>query len=296
MEIFETLTEPFGAVLGPIGQTIVIPAVAALVVAALVRLVGGSGRAALAAALGLGAAQLAIAWAIGGMPRLANPAAVDKLVLATLAFGPLADAMMRRGRLEPRAIIPLAALAPAVWIAWPVLVSLEPAGIGRAVLAIAAAFVLAQGIGRAEGRALSAIVAFIALGLAGIGIYGASYSMGQLFAGLGVGAAVAPAAVALAGGAAGGAGAALVGAPFRAAAAAGLASGTAILLLFTASLPIALVFLIPAVFAGDLAQRLPGAGTRGARHMAVITITIAALSAGAAIAVAMWHSGPLYLG
>ena len=38
MEIFETLTEPFGAVLGPIGQTIVIPAVAALVVAALVRL------------------------------------------------------------------------------------------------------------------------------------------------------------------------------------------------------------------------------------------------------------------
>ncbi len=288
----DALTEPFGAGLGPLGQTLLIPALAAVLVAGLVRLAGGKPRAALAAALGLGAAQLAIAWAIGGMPRFVNPAAVDKLVLTTLAFGPIAAGMLRRGRMEPAAIPPIAALAPVIWIAWPVLLNLDLSMLLRVALAIGAGAMVALGLGRAEGRALPALIAITALGLAGVAVFGASYRMGQLLSGLAVGALAAPAAVMLAGGA----GAALVGAPFRAAAVAGLASGAAILLLFTASLPTALALLVPAVFAGEIARHLPGGEAAGGRRHALYSAGIAALSASAAVALAQATSAPPYSG
>lgn len=290
------VTAPFGAGLGPVGQSVLIPAIAALAVAGLVRLLGGKARAALAVALGLGAAQVAIAWAIGGMPKLVAPAAVDKLVLTTLAFGPLAAGMVRRGRLEPRAIAPIAALAPVIWIAWPLLVSLDPATLPRLALAILAAVAVAHGVGRAEGRGLPLLVALLAVGLAGVALFGATYRMAQLFSGLAVGALAAPLAVLLAGGAAGGIGAAVIGAPFRAAAIAGLASGAAILLLFTVGPPLAMALLLPAVLAGQLAPLLPGGRRTGSATATLMTLSLAALSVVGAVLLAWTTSEPLYLG
>lgn len=292
----DDLTAPFGAGLGPVAQSVLIPALAALVVAGAVRLGGGKARASLAAGLGIGAAQLAIAWAIGGMPKFVNPAAVDKLVLATLAFGPIAAGMLRRGRLEPRAITPIAALAPVVWIAWPLLVALDLSTIPRLIAAFAAGAAIAHGLGRAEGRGLPVLIALIAVGLAGVALFGATYRMAQLLSGLAVGALAAPLAVMLTGGAAGGIGAALVGAPYRAAAIAGLASGAAILLLFTVSPPVALALLLPALFAGDIARHLPGGDGAGARRQMTATLAVAAVSVGGAILLAWAGGGPLYNG
>lgn len=298
----EGLAEPFGGFLGPVGQTLLIPALAALVVAAGVRALGGRSRASLAAGLGLGAGLAAIAWALGGAPRLIQPAGVDKLVLATLAFPLIAFAMLRRGRLEPRAILPIAALAPVLWIGWPFLMTVSLDGLMRLAAALAAGGVLAYGLGRADGRALPGLTAILALGLAGLAVFGASLKMGQLMGGLAVGALAGPlgvfAAGALAGGGAGavgaGLGAALVGAPFRAAAVTGTAAGAAILLLFTAGAPLAAALLAPAALADDLAERLTGAA--GGTRRAVVAHAIAAGSAAAAVAYAFAVGGAPYTG
>ncbi|MEQ8604774.1 MAG: hypothetical protein RIB45_15780 [Marivibrio sp.] len=292
----DALAQPFGAGLGPWGQTLVIPALAALIVAAVVRAAGGRAQAALAAGLGLGAAQLAIAWAIGGAPRFPNPAAVDKLALATPAFALIAAGLLKRGRLEPRAIVPMAALIPVVWIAWPFLTDLTLARFGKAVLAFAIAGAIAYGLSRAEARVLPGIVAALAAGLGGVAVFGATFRMGQLSGGLAVGALVAPLGVLAAGGASGGLGAAVAGAPFRAAAAAGLSSAAAILVLFTPSEALALALLVPALFADDLARRLPGGGAAGAaRHIPAVA-AIALLSAGAAVLWAQATGGTPYYG
>lgn len=292
----EALSEPFGMGLGAWGQTLLIPGAAALIVAAAVRLAGGRAQAALAAGLGLGAAQLAIAWAIGGAPRFPNPAAVDKLALATPAFALIAAALLKRGRLEPKAIAPMAALVPVVWIAWPFLTDLTAMRAAKAVLALVVAGAVAHAVARAEARALPGIVACVAAGLGGIAVFGATFRMGQLMGGLAVGALTAPLGLLAAGGGWAAVGPALAGAPFRAAAATGLSSAAAILVLFTPSEALALAFLAPALFADDLARLLPGgANAPAARHIPT-ALAIAILSAAAAVLWAQAMGGVPYSG
>lgn len=292
------MTEPFAGWLGPIAQTIFVPAIAAVLAAAAVRLALGRPGAALAAGLGLGAGELAIAWAIGGAPNVLSPAGVDKLVLVTLLFAPAAAAMIRFGKLEARAVFAIAAFAPVLWIAWPVLINPDFDVLWRTALAVLVAGAASVGLGRTERAALPTVIPMAAIGLAGIAYYGATYRMSQLLGGLTIGSIAAPGVVLLLGGigAAGGIARIMLGTPYRAAVVAGLSAGVAILVLYTVSPWFALVLLIPVFFASDLARALPRGPAMGQTRHLLISTGVALLSIAAAIGWAMRHGPEPYLG
>jgi len=267
-------------------QTLALPFAVALA-AALASVALGWTRAGLAIALGVLLGDLAGHAMVAGAPALPPQGAVDKLPWLALGGAMVGLAGQRlhdeRGRFLLTAVGAGAAL---LWLGWPRLLVPQAQAWGVALLLWAGAgwaLWRLRDVGR-NGGALLLIVAVAAA--AGIALYGSSYRMAQL---IGVLAAALAGSMAVAG---------AVGAGFgpaaRLAVAGPLLGLVAMLAFYTSADLLALVLLLPIFLADRAAAGLAGeAPDKGLRRRALLAASALA-PAGAAVAVAVWRSGPLY--
>ena len=276
--MLDTVGVPFGLALAV--------ALAALVLRA--RLHG------LAVALGVTAGLVAGQVAIQGWPALPPNGAIDKLWWLALIGGALGLGLPRLSDPRQRRAAAAAGLGLAVvWIGWPRLMIPDVAAWLTAALVVGGGVWALSRVERAGslGGALLLLVGGVAA--AGVAFYGSSYSMAQVNLVL-----TAALIGAMAGGGAGPAG---LGSAGRMAAALPLLGLVAILAFYTQSAPLALLLLLPVFLVEGALAGLPpladlaaaaGKRMRGARLMMVVALAL--VPACAAVAVAYWHSGPLY--
>jgi hypothetical protein len=248
----------------------------------------------LAVALGVTAGLVAGQVAIQGWPALPPNGAIDKLWWLALLGGALGLGLPRlRDDRHRRAAGTLGLALAVVWIGWPRLMIPDVAAWLTGALLVAAGVWALSRVERAgsPGGALLLLVGGVAA--AGVAFYGSSYSMAQVNLVL----------VAALTGAMAGAGAAPagLGSAGRMAAALPLIGLVAILAFYTQSAPLALLLLLPVFLVEGALASLPPLGElasaageriRGARLMVVVALAL--VPACAAVAVAYWHSGPLY--
>lgn len=267
-------------------QTVALPFTAALATALGGWLIGWT-RAGLAVALGVLVGDIAGQCAVSGVPALPPHGAVDKLPWLALGGAGLA---LLAGRLRNErhafAAMAIGAAATVVWIGWPRLLVPHAAAWVIALLLWAAATWALWRLRRVE-RTGGALLLIVATGAAaGVALYGSSYRMAQLIGVLG-----AALAGAMAGAGASGPG---FGAVARLTVAGPLLGLVAMLAFYTNADALALLLLLPIFLADGALSKLPAwAGQGGIRRNAALT-GLALVPAGAAVAVALWRSAPLY--
>lgn len=294
----DELHERGGGVIDALATTLllgsfVLPFGLALAVALLAWRLGAAPHGA-AVGLGIAAGLVAGLSATAGWPALPPQGAIDKLPWLALGGGLLGlGTAALPDRKRKLAIV--AGLAGAViWIGWPRLMVPHPeAWVAAALLVAGAGWAVTrlEDAGSAGGALLLVVGAFAA---AGISFYGSSYAMAQVIAVL-----AAAVAGAMAGG---GTGAAGLGAAGRLAAAGPLTGLISMLALYTRSATLALLLLLPVFLAGTMLRRVdPMASwadrlSADGRHVTRLglLLLVALVPACAAVAVAVWRSGPLY--
>lgn len=247
-----------------------------------------------AVGLGIAAGLVAGLSATAGWPALPPQGAVDKLPWLALGGALLGLGTAALPDRQRKTAIVLGLAVAVIWIGWPRLMVPHPEAWGAAALLVAGAgwaVTRLEDAGSAGGALLLATGAFAA---AGVSFYGSSYAMAQVIAVL---------AAAVAGAMAGaGTGMPGLGPAGRLAAAAPLTGLVAMLAFYTRSAPLALLLLLPIFLAGTMlrrvdpmaswADRLTADGRPIARLGLLLLIALA--PACAAVAVAVWRSGPLY--
>jgi len=267
-------------------QTLAVPFGAALA-AALAGVALGWTRAGLAIALGVLLGDLAGHAVVAGAPTLPPQGAVDKLPWLALGGAMLGLAGQRLHDERGRFLLTAAGAGAALlWLGWPRLLVPQAQAWGVALLLWAGAgwaLWRLRDVGRGGG-ALLLIVATAAA--AGIALYGSSYRMAQL---IGVLAAALAGSMAVAG---------AVGAGFgpaaRLAVAGPLLGLVAMLAFYTSADSLALLLLLPIFLADRVLVHLPSGAAAAGPRRTVLLAGLALVPAGAAVAVAVWRSGPLY--
>ena len=248
-----------------------------------------------AVALGVAVGLFAGEAAVAGWPALPPQGAIDKLPWLALGGGLLGFALDAVAQPRRRLTITVVGVAAAlVWIGWPRLMIPDASAWAAAALLLAGAawaLLRLEDAGSAGGALLLVVGAFAA---AGVAAYGSSYAMAQVIAVLAAALAGAMAGAGASGAGLGGAGRLATGLP--------LIALVAMLALYTQAAPLALLLLLPVFLVegalrryddlSELAARL-GAQGRGAARLGLL-LALALVPACAAVAVAVWRSGPLY--
>lgn len=273
-------------------NSVALPLGVALAVGVAGRL-AGLGQAGVATALAVLAAEFAGQAAVAGWPALPPNGAVDKL--PWLAVGGILLALAAEHGVDSRWrpwVVAAGVGAAVVWIGWPRLAIPDTAAwlAGAVVWGLT---VWALGRVRDAGNAGGLVLALLVIvATAGVGLYSSSYSMAQLVGVLAVGLCGAMLAA--------GTGAAAFGPVARLAVAGPLLGLLTVLALYTNAEPLALLLLAVVPLTTGLAERVSahiapdGAVSAHPALRLMVLGVVAMLPAGAAVAVAVARSAPLY--